>query len=106
MHVPKWLKKLFRGESYWLSPYEEWGFRRGFAESMRWVADRIGPEDAFTKHGGLRFANRVGTGQVLYLPANELMRQQPHLERIAQEKRGVDLWYRVRDYKVRGWEER
>lgn len=102
MRVPKWLKKLFRGESYWLSPYEQWGFRRGFAESMRWVADRIGPEDAFTKHSGLRFANRVPIGQVLYVDRWHGATVEP----LEGRDVGVDLWYRVRDYKTRGWEER
>lgn len=102
MHVPKWLKKLFADEGYWLDPYEEWGLRRGFAESLRWVADRIGPEDAFSSAGS-RFAHRVGVGRVDYFDA---LSKPPRQEYLLDKNKGVPLWYRVSDYKTRGWEER
>ena len=99
MRVLKW---LLRSEKYWLAPYELWGFRRGFAESLRWIADRIGPEDAFTKHSGLRFANQVGVGQVLYIRPDE----KATIDKFGSADQGVELWYRVSAYKERGWEER
>lgn len=102
MRVPKWLKKLMGERSHWLNGYEEWGLRRGFAENMRWWADLLGPEDAFSHHGGLRFANRVGVGQVLYVnPADGA-----HIDRTGTADQGVPLWFRASDYKERGWEER
>lgn len=101
MRVLKW---LLRGESYWLAPYERWGIRRGFAESLRWIADKIGPEDAFTRVGGA-FANRVGVGRVNYYEGPSIPHQEPRFGTIG-EKPGVDMWCRVSDYKEKGWEER
>lgn len=102
MRVPKWLKKALGERQHWLNGYEKYGLRRGFAENMRWWADLIGPEDAFTKHSGLRFANRVPIGQVLYVDRWDGATVEP----LEGRDVGVDLWYRIRDYKARGWEER
>jgi hypothetical protein len=102
--VYKWARKLLRGEGHWVAPYEEWGFRRGLAETMRWWADKIGPEDAYIRHTGLRFAHRVGVGTVIYVPPGSLYNV-PHVDRSGCAGRGVELHFRKSDYEERSWEE-
>jgi hypothetical protein len=100
--VYKWARKLLRGEGYWVTPYEERGLRREFAETLRWIADKIGPEDAFSHHGGLRFANRLGVGQIIYVRPDESL---PFIDKFGGADQGVHLWYRVSDYREKGWEQ-
>jgi hypothetical protein len=106
VRVPKWLQKAMGERAYWLAPYERWGLRRGLAETIRWWADLIGPEDVYVRHTGLRFAHRVGVGTVIYVPSGVMHDASvPHIDRSGCAGRGVELHYRVSDYKERSWEE-
>lgn len=66
--------------------------RRKFANLLRSLADRIGPEDAFAASSS-RFYFRKGVG---------LVTKTDDGIRIKPEPRGVRLWYRRSDYD-RAW---
>lgn len=105
MRVPKWLKKALGERGHWLCPYERWGLRRGFAETLRWWADLIAREDAYIRHSGLRFAHRVGVGTVIYVPPG-IWGFDPLIDRSGCADRGVELHFRKSDYEDKSWEER
>jgi len=69
---------------YWWAPKP--GFRRSFAEILRYVADRIGPADAFT-----------GTGMSIYLVNGRGWA----LDR--DGKKGVRVYNRRNEYDGRQW---
>lgn len=69
----------------WWRMVREKGWRRGFAESLRWSADRVGPEDAF-----------VGGGMTMHLVRGRGWVVDP------EGKRGVPTWYRRCEYDE-GW---
>jgi hypothetical protein len=71
---------------HWFTSYRERGFRRGCAETLRWWADLLGPEDAF-----------CGGEMTMYLT--------PGSWQVDESGRvGVPTWYRRSDYDGRQWE--
>lgn len=65
----------------WWHMVREKGPRRGLAETLRWIADRIGHEDAF-----------CGGGMSVYLVRSLGWVVDP------QGRRGVPVWYRRDEY--------
>lgn len=68
----------------WWSMVREKGWRRGCAESLRWLADRLAPEDAFA--GGGMTVYLIGRGWVVD----------------PEGRRGTPVWFRRCDYDE-GW---
>lgn len=71
----------------WLRNHPSGSRRRWLAERLRWVADRIGPEDCFVQMTAFSVHLEVKRGWVL--------------DRTAE--RGVRMWARQEDYDENAW---
>jgi len=74
------IKDKMDNYGYWFKNHPSGSRRRWFAERLRWIADRVGPEDAFHESGG-SFQFQIGVGQVHH-----------------NNMQGVPLYYRRSEY--------
>jgi hypothetical protein len=81
-----WCPKAFRRMK------QRRGLRRAVAEYCRYLADRIGPEDAFC-HTGMRFYNLINVGTAFIINRHDI-------------KEGTPIYYRRSEHDGEIYEER